>query len=60
VFGSYDADEEGVSVHLTFGEESEEKLISFALKTYVEDLIEIHGDDGYKLFQKADMRIYMA
>ena len=60
VLGGYDADEEGVSVHLSFAEESEENHVSFALKTYVEDLIEIHGEDGYKLFQKADMRIYMA
>jgi len=59
VFGNYDHDEDGIRIHLSFGNESDERHIASALKTYVDDLIESHGEEGYKLFQKADMRIYM-
>lgn len=59
VFGDYDSDEDGIRISLSFDKESDERYIASALKTYVDDLVETQGEDGYKLFQKSDMRIYM-
>jgi len=62
IFAEYDEDisTDILYITLNFKNQNEECDICLALVEYVERLIKVHGnDDGYELFMKADMRLFM-
>lgn len=61
IIGEYDAEiEEGkLMITLQFEKQNSDRNISSALQAWVFDLIKEYENDGFDLFKKADMRIYM-